>query len=668
MKWHKMNVATSSNKGLTKKERGTDSMENQHCSLLSDFDISLFQAGKHYMLYKHLGAHYITFDGVQGVQFSVWAPGANYVSVMGDFNDWNKGSHKLKPRWDSSGIWELFVPEVNIGSVYKYHIGNASGFQMDKADPFGFEMEVPPHTGSRITTPGTFKWTDKKWLNNRLKQHITEQPLSIYEVHLGSWRRVPEEGGRWMTYREMADHLPQYCAMMGFTHVEFLPVMEHPFFGSWGYQVTGYYAPSSRFGNADDFKYLINELHKHNIGVILDWVPSHFPGDAHGLYEFDGTHLFEHADPREGYHPDWQSYIFNYGRNETRSFLISNAIFWLEQFHIDGLRVDAVASMLYRDYSRKAGEWIPNHLGGRENLEAIEFIQQLNEAVHTLQPGTFTVAEESTAFPGVTKSVTEGGLGFDFKWMMGWMHDTLEYFKRDPIYRSYHQHQLTFSMHYAYSEKYVLPLSHDEVVHGKNSLIRKMPGDQWQQAANLRLLYVYMFGHPGAKLLFMGAEYGQTHEWQHDCSLDWHLLEYPVHKGFQDLIRDLNFLYQSEKALYQNNYNHEGFEWIDFNDTQNSVFSWIRKGKSPDEYLLFVANATPNVLHDYRIGVPHATLLTEILNTDWTQYGGSNVSNTDIILPVEEPCHGRNYSIAVTLPPLGLLILKPKKMSKTKKQ
>lgn len=652
------------NKDTGRKKKGTgDAIKDQHCSLFSAFDISLFREGRHYMLYKHMGAHEITFNGVRGVQFSVWAPSANYVSVTGDFNGWDKGSHKLTPRWDSSGIWELFVPGVNIGSVYKYHIGNASGYSMDKADPFGFEMEVPPHTGSRITNSGKFKWTDKKWLNNRLRKHITEQPLSIYEVHLGSWRRVPEEGNRWMTYREMADQLPQYCAMMGFTHVELLPVMEHPFFGSWGYQLTGYFAPSSRFGTADDFKYLVNELHKHNIGVILDWVPSHFPGDAHGLYEFDGTHLYEHADPREGYHPDWKSYIFNYGRNEIRSFLISNAIFWLEQFHIDGLRVDAVASMLYRDYSRKAGEWIPNHLGGRENLEAISFIQQLNEAVHTLQPGTFTVAEESTAFPGVTRSVTEGGLGFDFKWMMGWMHDTLEYFKKDPLYRSYHQHQLTFSMHYAYSEKFVLPLSHDEVVHGKNSLIRKMPGDEWQQAANLRLLYGYMFGHPGAKLIFMGGEYGQVQEWQHDYSLDWHLLDQPLHTGLQRLVRDLNFLYQSEKALYQYNYVPEGFEWIDFNDTRNSVCSWIRKGEKSGEYLLFVANATPNILKDYQVGVPDTTPLTEILNTDWSPYGGSNVTNPDFLVPVETPFHGRPCSVTLVLPPLGLLILKAGKAS-----
>jgi 1,4-alpha-glucan branching enzyme len=641
--------------------------QSEHSSLLSESDISLFREGKHYMLYKHLGAHAMNFDGVEGVQFAVWAPGANYVSVIGDFNDWKKDQHKMAPRWDSSGIWELFVPDINTGSVYKYHIGNASSYQVDKADPFGFEMEMPPHTGSRITTSGAFKWTDKKWLNSRLRKHISEQPLSIYEVHLGSWRRVPEEGNRWMNYREMADHLPPYCAMMGFTHVELLPVMEHPFFGSWGYQLTGYFAPSSRFGTADDFKYLVNELHKHNIGVILDWVPSHFPGDVHGLYEFDGTHLFEHADPREGYHPDWKSYIFNYGRNEVRSFLISNAIFWLEEFHVDGLRVDAVASMLYRDYSRNAGEWIPNHLGGRENLEAIAFLQQMNEAVHTLQPGTFTIAEESTAFPKVTGPVYEGGLGFDFKWMMGWMHDSLEYFKRDPLYRAFHQHDLTFSMQYTYAEKFLLPLSHDEVVHGKYSLIRKMPGDEWQQAANLRLLYGYMFGHPGAKLLFMGDEFGQEHEWQHDYSLDWHLLERPLHKGLQDLIRHLNHLYQNEAALYQNNYSPEGFEWIDFNDTQNSVFCWLRKGQAEGDYLIFIANATPNILYDYQIGIPYPHTLREILNTDKTEYGGGNHINSDEVPFFEKSLHGKNHAVSITLPPLGLVILKPLITEKPKK-
>lgn len=653
-----MNAKTESK--AKKVKSGKKAKEEQaHATLLSGFDIGLLREGRHYMLYKHLGAHCITYNDEPGVLFSVWAPNANYVSVIGDFNHWNKGSHKLQPRWDGSGIWEIFVPGLNPGTLYKYHIGHSSGFSIDKADPFAFETEIPPHTASKVAAPATFSWSDEQWMNKRKESKATEIPLSIYEIHIGSWRRIPEEGNRWLTYRELADWLPQYCVDMGFTHVELLPVTEHPFYGSWGYQVTGYFAPSARYGSPDDLRYLVNELHQQNIGVILDWVPSHFPGDAHGLYRFDGTHLFEHADPREGYHPDWNSYIFNYGRNEVRSFLISSAVFWLDQFHIDGLRVDAVASMLYRDYSRKEGEWIPNHFGGRENLEAINFLQQFNVAVHTLQPGAITIAEESTAFPGVTMDVYDGGLGFDFKWMMGWMHDTLEYFSKDPVYRSFHQHQLTFSMHYAFSERFLLPLSHDEVVHGKNALIKKMPGDEWQQAANLRLLYGYMFCHPGGKLLFMGDEFGQDHEWQHEQSLDWRLLEKPFHQGIHALVRELNHLYQSSPALYQNNYRWEGFEWIDFNDTQNSAFCWIRKGKQQDDYLIIVANATPQVLYGYNIGVPFNNSLDEILNTDYAKFGGSNTVNDQPITPVAHQLHGKSYSISVTLPPLGLIILKP---------
>jgi len=634
-------------------------ISGEHASLFSEFDIALFRDGRHFMLYKHLGAQPVVLNGTPGIQFSVWAPNAGHISVIGDFNGWNGGSHRMQPRWDSSGIRELFVPQVPEGSLYKFRIRYSDGSYTDKADPFAFASETPPYTASRITYGSRFAWSDDTWMQQRQSASITERPLSIYEIHLGSWRRVPEDGDRYMTYRELADYLPAYCVEMGFSHVEFMPLMEHPFYGSWGYQVTGYFAASARFGSADDLRFLINALHEANIGVILDWVPSHFPGDDHGLIRFDGTHLYEHANPQEGYHPDWKSYIFNYGRNEVRAFLISNAIFWLNEFHVDGLRVDAVASMLYRDYSRKEGEWTPNYLGGRENLEAIHFLREFNGAVHQLAPGTFTVAEESTAYPGVTAAIEQGGLGFDFKWMMGWMHDTLEYFKCDPVYRSFHQGQLTFSMHYAYSERFVLPLSHDEVVHGKRSLLDKMPGDEWQQVANLRLLMAYMWAHPGGKLLFMGGELAQRHEWQHDHSLDWHLLERPFHAGLQGLVKDLNDLYRSEKAWYLNNYSAEGFEWIDASDTTNCVLSWIRKGPALDDYLLFVMNATPQVLYDYRLGIHRPQVLNELLNTDDMRYGGSNVRNTGMIKPEPIPSHGRDYSVRLILPPLGLVVLRP---------
>lgn len=650
-----------------RKERDEQTVQ-AHASLLSDFDINLFREGRHYMLYKHLGAHHFHAGGEAGMLFSVWAPAAGYVSVTGEFNGWDKGSHPMQPRWDGSGIWELFVTGIAPGSLYKYHISHPSGFAADKADPFAFATELPPHTASRVAEIEDFRWTDKAWMKRRSAKPAREKPMSIYEVHTGSWRSVPEDGHRRLSYRELAEWLPAYCVDMGFTHAELLPVMEHPYYASWGYQITGYFAPSARYGTPADFRHLINELHRHGVGVILDWVPSHFPGDTHGLYRFDGSHLYEHADPREGYHPDWQSYIFNYGRNEVRSFLISNAIFWLEEYHIDGLRVDAVASMLYRDYSRKEGEWIPNRLGGRENLEAIAFLRELNEAVHTLVPGAVTIAEESTAFPGVTHPVAENGLGFDFKWMMGWMHDTLEYFKRDPLYRSFHQHQLSFSMHYAYSEKYILPLSHDEVVHGKYALMEKMPGDSWQKAANLRLLYSYMYGHPGGKLLFMGGEFGQLHEWQHDYSLDWHLLEQERHRGIQHLVKDLNVLYKTYPAFFELSYAPEGFEWIDFNDSANSVFCWIRKGKKTKSYLVFIMNATPSVLHNYSIGVPRPDTLSVLFNSDSEHYGGSGVTNRESLVPQAAPLHGRGYSLSLSLPPLGLIILKPEESTPLRAQ
>ncbi|WP_353720677.1 1,4-alpha-glucan branching protein GlgB [Dyadobacter sp. 676] len=542
------------------------------------------------------------------------------MSVIGSFNDWKRDAHPLSARSDGSGIWEGFIPQVSRGALYKYFIRSANAYEVEKGDPYATYWQTPPHTAS-VVWDLRFEWTDHTWMEKR-KAPALNNPISIYEVHPGSWRKVPEEEGRWMTYRELAAELPEYCRFMGFTHVEFLPMAEHPFYGSWGYQVTGYFAPTSRYGTPQDFMFLINALHEANIGVILDWVPSHFPTDEHGLGYFDGSHLYEHADPRQGFHPDWQSAIFNYGRHEVRSFLISNALYWLDKFHIDGLRVDAVASMLYLDYSRKEGEWIPNKYGGRENLEAIDFLRDFNTAVHQSFPEVLTIAEESTAWPGVTHPVSSGGLGFDLKWMMGWMHDTLAYFQRDTVYRSYHQGQLSFSLHYAFSERFVLPLSHDEVVYGKRSLLHKMPGDEWQRFANLRLLHTYMYGHPGAKLLFMGAEFGQNHEWRHDYSLDWGENQHPAHNGIQRLVKDLNEFYGNEPALYERNFSREGFEWIDHQDATNSVLAWIRKGASPSEELLFIANFTPVVRENYRIGVPRPGYYREVFNSDNLRYGG----------------------------------------------
>ncbi len=629
-----------------KKKTGND-ISNR----LTDFDISLFQAGQHYRMYEKLGSHITVVDGVAGTLFAVWAPNARYVSVIGNFNGWNSREHAMNVRWDSSGIWELFVPGVGSGDYYKYYIESNSGEETEKGDPYAIHWETPPRTAS-IVWQDDFKWTDKKWMAERQAITWQDKPMSIYEVHLGSWRR--NEEGRYLTYREIAGQLPAYCKYMGFTHVELLPVMEHPFYGSWGYQVTGYFAPSSRYGTPQDFKYLINELHNAGISVILDWVPSHFPDDKHGPGDFDGTHLYEHADPSKGYHPDWHSYIFNYGRNEVRAFLISNALYWLDKYHIDGLRVDAVASMLYLDYSRKAGEWTPNEFGGRENLEAVGFLKAFNDAIHTHYPDTITIAEESTAWPGVTRPTHEGGLGFDLKWMMGWMHDTLRYFAYDPIYRSFHQSDLTFSIYYTYSEKFVLPLSHDEVVHGKYSLINKMRGDRWQQFANLRLMYGAMYGHPGAKLIFMGGEFAQDHEWRHDHSLDWHENNAADHKGIQLLLKDLNELYRSP-VLYENNYQPEGYEWIDFSDATNSVISWMRKDKRGN-FLVFVCNFTPVVRHNYRLGMPRPGYYTERFNTDDTKYGGSGVCNVDLeTAPVAR--HNRSHSLSLVLPPLAMIVL-----------
>jgi 1,4-alpha-glucan branching enzyme len=626
-------------------------------SLFSDFDISLFKAGKHYQLYHKLGSHVVEHLGSPGVYFAVWAPNASSVSVVGNFNGWDEQANPMHVRWDESGIWELFIPGLGAGECYKYAIESHSGYRVQKGDPYAFRWETPPNTAS-ITWAMDHTWTDGDWLTQRSSLKPLSQPISIYEMHIGSWKRV-EEGteSRFMTYRELAAELPGYCSQMGFTHVEMMPVMEHPFYGSWGYQVTGYFAPSGRFGTPQDFMYLVDQLHLAGIGVILDWVPSHFPTDEHGLGYFDGTHLYEYADPRKGFHPDWKSFIFNLDRNEVRAFLISNALYWLDLYHIDALRVDGVASILYLDYSRNHGEWIPNKFGGRENLEAVSFLQEFNDAVHNYHPEVFTVAEESTAWPGVTHPTSENGLGFDLKWMMGWMHDTLNYFQQDSVYRKYHQGLLTFGLVYAFSEKFVLPLSHDEVVYGKYSLINKMPGDEWQKFANLRLLYAYMYGHPGAKLVFMGGEFGQQHEWQHDFSLDWNENS-DFNTGIQKVLTDLNKIYLTEPAFKGYDFDPLGFEWVSLGDAENSVISWLRKGADPKDSLLFVASFTPLVHQNYRMGVPQAGYYTEIFNSDDLKYNGSNVLNPGMLDAYPIPMHGRSHSLCLTLPPLGLSIFK----------
>ncbi len=641
---------------MAKKEKAAVEVSSEagsgHVSLLTDYDIALIKAGVHFKLYEKMGPHIIEVNGVKGVYFAVWAPNAAYVSVVGNLNGWDRGAHPMNVRWDGSGIWELFIPGIGTGEYYKYFIRTGSGYSVEKGDPYATHWETPPHTAS-IVWHRDFEWEDNAWMNERAKEYPGNKPLSIYEVHLGSWRRKGDAAGH-LTYRELAAELPAYCAYMGYTHVELMPVMEHPFYGSWGYQVTGYYAPSSRYGTPQDFMYLINELHKAGIGVILDWVPSHFPDDEHGLSYFDGTHLYEHADPRKGYHPDWHSYIFNYNRNEVRAFLISNALYWLSEYHVDGLRVDAVASMLYLDYSRKAGEWERNEYGGNENLDAVGFLKQFNDAVHQHFPNVLTIAEESTAWPRVTHPTSDGGLGFDMKWMMGWMHDILFYFQLDPIHRKYHQDKLTFSIYYAFSEKYVLPLSHDEVVHGKYSLLNKMPGDRWQRYANLRLLYGYMYGHPGAKLLFMGGEFAQAHEWRHGHSMDWHEAEDSANKGIQALLKRMNELYHLPE-LYENNFSPAGYEWIDFNDRDNCVISWIRRSAGGG-FLVFICNFTPVVRHNYRIGMPRPGHYKEILNTDSMEYGGSNVINQGMeTAPI--PRHGRTHSLSLVLPPLATIVL-----------
>ncbi|HWP17921.1 MAG TPA: 1,4-alpha-glucan branching protein GlgB [Burkholderiaceae bacterium] len=620
---------------------------------LTEQDTFWFREGTHARLYEKLGCHW----GPGGTRFAVWAPNAESVSVVGDWNGWSSAAHPLQPRWDGSGIWEGEVPGVERGQAYKFRIvSRHAGYTVDKADPFAFHAEVPPATASRVWTLD-YEWHDGRWMAERGRRNALDAPIAIYELHAGSWRR---SDGRFLNYRELAHQVAPYAKAMGFTHVELLPVTEHPFYGSWGYQTTGYFAPTARYGTPQDLMYFVDHLHREGIGVILDWVPSHFPTDEHGLQYFDGTHLFEHADPRQGFHPDWNSSIFNYGRNEVRSFLISSALYWLDKYHIDGLRVDAVASMLYLDYGRKHGEWVPNVHGGKENLEAIEFLRKLNEAVYRDFPDTMTIAEESTAWPMVSRPTYLGGLGFGMKWNMGWMHDTLAYLREDPIHRRYHHGRLTFSLVYAFNENFVLPLSHDEVVHGKGSLLNKMPGDRWRQFANLRALYGYMWTHPGKKLLFMGGEFAQMREWAHEGELDWHLAELPEHRGVQRLVQQLNRLYAQQPALHQTDFAHEGFQWVETNDAERSVIAFLRRARDPAAApVLVVCNLTPEPRTNYVLGVPEPGHWREVLNTDARDYGGSGWGNLGGVEAVPLASHGQPHSLSLTLPPLATLVFQP---------
>ena len=630
----------------------------QFGQVLSDLDLHLFGEGTHYRLWERLGAHRMTIGVMEGVHFAVWAPNAQRVSVIGDFNHWDGRAHAMR-RLAPAGIWEIFIPGVVDENGYKFEVRTTAGHLLQKADPCARRFEVPPKTASVIWSDGRYQWRDEDWMTDRASgDGWRERPMSVYEVHPGSWRRVSDEGHRFQTYREMAASLVPYVREMGFTHIELMPIMEHPFSGSWGYQVIGFFAPTSRFGTPDDFRYFVDECHLHGIGVILDWVPGHFPKDRHGLAEFDGTALYEHADPRKGEHQDWGTLVFNYGRNEVRSFLFSSALFWLEAFHIDGLRVDAVASMLYLDYSRPAGQWIPNQFGGRENLEAVSFLQQLNTLTHGSAPGTVTIAEESTSWPAVSRPVYVGGLGFSYKWNMGWMHDMLQYAREDPVHRRWHHGQITFSMLYAFTENFILPFSHDEVVHGKGSMLSKMPGDEWQQHATLRTLYGYMFGHPGKKLMFMGGEFGQRREWNHDESLDWHLLDHRLHEALRGWVRDLNHTYQRERSLHEVDFDDPGFRWIECQDQDNSVVSMIRRARDPRDFTVMVANFTPVPRPDYRIGVPEDGWYRELLNSDSDAYGGSNMGNRGGVHAEALPMHGFDYSISLAVPPLGCVLLK----------
>jgi 1,4-alpha-glucan branching enzyme len=627
-------------------------------SLLTEHDIYLFKEGNHFGLYEKLGSHVLHVNGVEGTLFAVWAPNAAKVSVIGDFNGWDRDSHPLALRHDGSGIWEGFLPGLAEGTLYKYQIvSKYNQYAGEKGDPFAFSWEVPPRTAS-VVRQLDYDWNDGAWMKDRYVRNSLNAPISVYEVHLGSWRRVPEDNNRSLTYRELADYLPEYLKDTGFTHVEFMPVMEHPFYGSWGYQVTGFFAPTSRYGTPQDFMYLIDRLHQEGIGVILDWVPSHFPGDAHGLVYFDGTHLYEHEDPKKGFHPEWTSHIFNYGRYEVRNFLISSALFWLDKYHADGLRIDAVASMLYLDYARKDGEWIPNQYGGKENIEAIDFLRSLNREVYRAFPDVQTIAEESTSWPMVSRPAHVGGLGFGMKWNMGWMHDTLEYFSQDPVFRKYYHNDITFSIWYAFFENFMLPLSHDEVVYGKGALAGKMPGSGLQKMANLRLLFGYLYTHPGKKLLFMGGELGQWAEWSHEQSIEWHLLQYQSHYGVWRWVRDLNHLYRSEPALYEVDFENAGFEWVDFSDQESSIISFLRKGRSTRDTVLVVCNFTPVPRLNYRVGVPEGGFWKELLNSDASDYGGDGFGNFGGQVALAEPYHHRSHSLLLGLPPLGIVVLK----------
>lgn len=626
-------------------------------SRLTDMDIHLFREGNHYRLYEKLGSHVMTVDGVQGVYFAVWAPNATSVAVMGDFNGWKQGQYQLASRWDSSGIWEGFISGIKGGDLYKYFITSPQiSDGIEKRDPFAVCCELPPRTASMVWDL-TSSWGDQMWMDKRSQRNNLHQPMSIYEMHFGSWRRVVEENNRCLTYREMAQPLIEYVKHMGFTHVEFMPLLGHPFYGSWGYQTDGYFAPASLYGSPQDLMYLVSQLHENDIGVILDWVPSHFPTDAHSLDCFDGTKLFEHEDPRKGFHPDWKSNIFNYGRTEVRNFLISSALFWLDKYHMDGLRVDGVASMLYLDYSRDEGEWISNEHGGRENIEAISFLKRLNEVAYENYPDIQMIAEESTSWPQVSRPTDGGGLGFGMKWNMGWMHDTLEYFQKDPIYRQYHHNELTFSLYYAFTENFLLALSHDEVVHGKGSLIGKMPGDDWQKFANLRLLYGFMFGHPGKKLIFMGGEFAQWQEWNHETSLEWQLCQHAPHAGMQQWVKDLNQCYRTYPALYQNDFTPNGFEWIDFADYKKSILAFRRKAWEAGHEVLVICNFTPETQFHYRLGVPQGGYWREVLNSDAQIYDGSGQGNNGGLQADIIASHGHACSLDLTLPPLGVLFL-----------